>query len=63
MKKSFLKIIFSPVTHFNLLLVGFLVLIQGIHVHTHFAMDIDPESYCYSLYRKNSKLLNRHKYN
>jgi hypothetical protein len=25
-------------------------------------MDSDPNSYCYSLYKKNPDLLNRHKY-
>ena len=56
------KILTSPVTHFNLLVVGSLGIIQGIHLQAHYAMDSDPNSYCYSLYKKNPDLLNRHKY-
>jgi len=56
------KILCSPITHFNLLIIGSLLLIQGIHTHAHHTMDADPESYCYALYRKNSDLLNRHDY-
>ena len=56
------KILTSPVTHFNLLIIGSLCLIQGIHTHAHHTMDTDPESYCYALYRNNSDLLNRHDY-
>jgi len=56
------KVLFHPVTQINLLLVGSLIFIQGIHIHSHYTMDTDPESYCYSLYKKNPNLLNRHKY-
>jgi len=56
------KILFSPVTHFNLIVIGFFCIIQTIHTQAHYAMDSDPNSYCYSLYKKNPDLLNRHKY-
>jgi len=56
------KILSSPVTHFNLLVVGSLGIIQAIHLQAHYAMDTDVESYCRALYRNNSELLNRHKY-
>ena len=56
------KILSSPVTHFNLLVVGSLGIIQAIHLQAHYAMDTDVESYCRALYRSNPELLNRHKY-
>ena len=47
------KILFHPVTHFNLLVVGFLVLIQGMHMHAHYTMEVDVESYVLNFCRKN----------
>ena len=47
------KIIKHPVTQFNLLVVGFLVLIQGIHLHAHRQMEIDVDSYVHEFCRKN----------
>jgi len=52
------KILTSPVTHFNLLVVGSLFAIQTIHTQAHYAMDSDPNSYCYNLVKKNPDLLN-----
>lgn len=43
----------SPVTHFNVLVVGFLVMIQSLHMHTHFTMDMDPESFVRKFCKKN----------
>ena len=61
MKKAILQILTSPVTHFNLLVIGFLCVIQTVHTHAHMTMDSDPESYCYALYKKNRDLLNKHR--
>ena len=47
------KILFSPVTHFNLLVVGFLVLVQSVHLHAHKTMELDADSYVYNFCRKN----------
>jgi len=47
------KILFHPVTHFNLVIVGFLVLVQSMHMHAHYTMDIDVDSYVYNFCRKN----------
>jgi len=47
------KILLHPVTHFNLLVVGFLFLIQSMHIHAHYTMEIDADSYVYNFCRKN----------
>jgi hypothetical protein len=47
------KILLHPVTHFNLLVVGFLSLIQSMHTHAHYTMEIDADSYVYNFCRKN----------
>ena len=47
------RILFSPVTHFNLIVVGFLALIQGLHLHAHHAMELDVDSYVRNFCRKN----------
>jgi len=47
------KIFLSPVTHFNLLVVGFLILVQSMHLHAHKTMELDADSYVYNFCRKN----------
>ena len=47
------KILFHPVTHFNLLIVGFLVLTQGMHIHAHYTMNVDADSYVFQFCKKN----------
>ena len=47
------KILFHPVTQFNLVVVGFLILIQGMHMQAHYTMDIDVDSYVHNFCRKN----------
>ena len=49
----FKKILSSPVTHFNVLVLGFLILIQGLHLHAHYSMDLDVESYVRGFCKKN----------
>ena len=53
MKQKVLQIISSPVTHFNVLLVGLVLLIQGLHTHAHYTMDTDVNSYVHNFCRKN----------
>jgi hypothetical protein len=47
------KILSSPITHFNLITVGVLIMIQSIHLHAHHTMEIDVDSYVYNFCRKN----------
>ena len=51
--RTFLTIIRSPVTHFNVLLVGFLILIGTIHNHAHYSMEVDADSYVRAWCKKN----------
>jgi len=39
------QILVSPVTHFNVLLVGFMILVGVIHNHAHYSMEVDADSY------------------
>jgi len=50
---KYFKVLLHPVTQFNLLVVGFLILIQGLHLHAHHAMDLDVESYVRNFCKKN----------
>ena len=47
------RILTSPVTHFNVLLVGFLILIGAMHNHAHYSMEIDADSYVRQFCKKN----------
>ena len=51
--KTVFKVFLHPVTQFNLLVVGFLVLIQTVHLHAHKTMELDADSYVYNFCRKN----------
>jgi len=44
----------SPITQFNLLVVGFLAIIQALHLHAHHTMDVDVDSYVHEFCRRNS---------
>ena len=50
---KYLKVLLHPVTQFNLLVVGFLIAIQGLHLHAHYNMDFDVESYVRNFCKKN----------
>lgn len=50
---KYLKVLLHPVTQFNLLVVGFLIVIQGLHLHAHYSMDLDVESYVRGFCKKN----------
>ena len=41
MKNYFIKIVASPVTHFNVLIVGVLIIIGVMHNHAHYIMKHD----------------------
>ena len=53
MKSKIKQILFHPVTHFNLVIVGVLIAIQGLHLHAHYSMDLDVESYVRNFCKKN----------
>jgi len=39
------RILLSPVTHFNLVIVGSLILIQSMHLYAHKTMEMDVDGY------------------
>ena len=51
--KMVFKVLFHPVTLFNLLTVGVLIGIQSIHSHAHYTMEIDADSYVFNFCKKN----------
>ena len=53
MKSKIKQILRHPVTHFNVLVVGFLFIIQSMHTHAHYTMDIDADSYVRNFCKKN----------
>ena len=53
MKSKIKEILFHPVTHFNVLVVGFLFIIQSMHTHAHYTMDMDADSYVRNFCKKN----------
>ena len=50
---KYLKVLLHPVTQFNLLVVGFLILVQGLHTHAHYTMSVDTDSYVHNYCKKN----------
>ena len=59
MKEKLTQIFSSPITHFNLILVGMLFLIQTIHTHAHYTMDKDVNSYVRNFCKKNPEKCER----
>jgi hypothetical protein len=53
------KILFSPVTHFNVLLVGILIMIGVMHNHAHYTMDSDTDAYVRKWCKKNPEKCKR----
>ena len=47
------RIISSPVTHFNVLLVGFFIIVGSLHNHAHYSMEVDADSYVRQWCKKN----------
>jgi hypothetical protein len=56
------KILTHPVTHFNLLLVGFFILIQGVHLYAHYQMKIDVNGYVHKYLKKNPNACSKFDY-
>ena len=52
--KMVFKVLFHPVTLFNLLTVGVLIMIQVIHLHAHHTMEVDADSYVRQWCKKNT---------
>jgi len=50
---KYLKVLLHPITQFNLLVVGFLIAIQGLHLHAHHTMNLDADSYVHNFCKKN----------
>ncbi len=48
-----LRVLFHPVTQFNLMTLGVLILIQTLHLHAHHTMEIDADSYVRNFCKKN----------
>jgi hypothetical protein len=49
------KIIFSPVTHFNLLLVGLLLIVGVLHNQYHHSMEHDAHGFVRNFCQENDK--------
>ena len=47
------RVMTHPVSLFNLLLVGFLVVIGLAHNHAHYTMEVDADSYVRGFCKKN----------
>jgi len=47
------KILTSPVTHFNILLMGSAIVIGIVHNHAHHTMEVDADSYVQRFCKKN----------
>ena len=45
MLNYFKRALWHPATHFNLLLVGVLIMIGAIHNYAHYSMEVDADSY------------------
>jgi len=45
-----------PVTHINVMLIGFLILVGMIHNHAHHTMEVDADSYVRAWCKKNPKV-------
>ena len=45
MREYFKSILFSPVTHFNVMIIGFFLLVGLLHNHTHHSLEIDPDGF------------------
>ena len=54
--KKIINAITHPLTLCNFILVGSLVLIQVVHTHAHYKMEIDVHGYCANANFKNETL-------
>jgi len=53
LRKNLLCCVSSPVCHLVLVTVGTLCVIQLIHTHAHYTMELDTDSYVGNFCRKN----------
>ena len=53
MKQHLKTILAHPVTYFNILTVGVLIMIGMLHNHAHYSMDKDPDAYVLKWCQKN----------
>jgi len=60
--KKYLQVLLHPVTQFNLLVVGFLIIIQGLHTHAHYTMSVDTDAYVHNFLRKHPDMCDRMDY-
>ena len=51
--KLILRVLAHPVTQFNLLIVGFFIIVGVIHNHAHYTMEVDANSYVRAWCKKN----------
>ena len=49
------QIVNHPVTHFNLLSIGILIMIGAVHNAAHFDIETDVHGYCHNLERERNK--------
>ena len=54
-KKNLRCCVSSPICHFLALTLGSLTVIQMIHLHAHYTMEVDVESYVTAFCKKNTE--------
>jgi hypothetical protein len=54
-KKNLTYCATSPICHFVALCVGFLAMIEVIHIHAHYTMSTDTDSYVRNFCKQNLK--------
>ena len=57
MKKYLKTILNHPVTHFNILSIGLLIMIQTLHNHAHHTVESDVHGYVRKTLRENPELV------
>jgi hypothetical protein len=55
-----MKVLGHPVTLFNGLLVGFLIIVGLAHNHAHYTMELDADSYVRGWCKKNQDICRRY---
>lgn len=57
--KYFKKVFSHPSTHFNLVIVGSLIIIQFLHTRAHYTMEYDADAHVRRTLSKNPELIKR----
>ena len=57
-----MQVLGHPVTLFNLMLIGFLGLIEVIHTRAHYTMEMDVHGHVYQFLRKNPDICDKMDY-